>query len=748
MRRFFLVVFALLGAGMLGAAWYVYNKGFTKKWRGFVAKEFAARGIDLTLRKLTLDPLHGLVAREVKVFDAKDRKRTLAVIDEMRLVINWANAIRGKTFLDALELRDANLSLPLDPAQPRGPKIDITRLSGRLLLPPEQIYLSQLEAELYGIRVTASGRVVNPQRAFTALKTPATSPPGTPEPIARILDELHNLRLEGGPPALDLRFSGDLARPETLFLEAKLWGEKVRRGAWRLETIYVDALYRDQRLALRQLAASDAKGALQVSGSYDPLARALELTAHSTLDPQPAVRAFGRVPQLEEFVFYEPPALDLTVRAAFGDSPELQLTGRIAARRIGHKSIILDHAEADLMLDGERWAARNIRLAHLTGELTGDIMQVPGDFRVRVRSSINPEVLRPLLPGKAAEWMRQFEFIDPPDIHAEARGPAPDADKLWANAALKLGRTAYRGVAAQGATATLRYADRKLTIDPLRVRRTEGTGEAGLTFDFARDEVAVRNARTTLHPQDLIVWIDRKLVPDIAPYRFGQKPPHIAIDGLVQTKGGDSTRLRIDIEAPGGMDYTFLNRELRSPALTARLEVRDRTLSIESLNAALLGGRLRGGAEISLRKDGPPHRVTLLLDRVNFPALTKLYFGYDTAKGQLDGRYDFTIRGDDARTMRGKGAITVTEGRVFAIPFLGPLSGILNTIVPGMGDDEARQGSASFTIDRGTIETRDFLVEGRGFSMIGSGQLHFLDDKMDCDVRINARAAFPGEQTL
>jgi hypothetical protein len=135
--------------------------------------------------------------------------------------------------------------------------------------------------------------------------------------------------------------------------------------------------------------------------------------------------------------------------------------------------------------------------------------------------------------------------------------------------------------------------------------------------------------------------------------------------------------------------------------------------------------------------------VTLLLDRVNFPALTKLYFGYDTAKGQLDARYDFTIRGDDARTMRGKGAITVTEGRVFAIPFLGPLSGILNTIVPGMGDDEARQGSASFTIDRGIIDTRDFLVEGQGFSMIGSGQLHFLDDQMNCDVRINARG-LPG----
>jgi len=170
MRRFVHAIFTLLVAVLLGSGWYVYHKGFTRKWRSFVSEEFRKRGIELTLRKLTLDPLRGVVAEEVKVFDGHDRKRTLAVIDDMRLVINWANLIRGKTFLDALDLRDARLSLPLDPKDFRGPKIDITRLSGRLMLPPEQIYLRNLEAELYGIRVTSSGRLVNPQYVTTALR--------------------------------------------------------------------------------------------------------------------------------------------------------------------------------------------------------------------------------------------------------------------------------------------------------------------------------------------------------------------------------------------------------------------------------------------------------------------------------------------------------------------------------------------------------------------------------------------------
>jgi hypothetical protein len=55
--------------------------------------------------------------------------------------------------------------------------------------------------------------------------------------------------------------------------------------------------------------------------------------------------------------------------------------------------------------------------------------------------------------------------------------------------------------------------------------------------------------------------------------------------------------------------------------------------------------------------------------------------------------------------MRGRGQLAVTDGQVFAIPFLGPLSGILNGIVPGMGEDVARKGSASFVVDTGTIST-------------------------------------------
>jgi hypothetical protein len=744
MRRVLHALFAIVVAGILAAGWYAYNKGFTRKWRGFVATEFRKRGVDLTIRKLTVHPMRGIIAQEVKICDTNDTRRTIAVIDEMRLVINWANLIQEKTFIDALDLRDARLSLPIDPNNFRGPKIEVTKLSGRLMLPPQQVYLNNFEAELYGIRVSASGRIINPQKIWSAFGQREPKAESKPvDQIAHVLDELRRLDYGGSAPLLDLRFSGDLARPETVFVEAKLWAERVRRDRWNLESVYLDALYRDQRLALRQLSASDAKGDLRLTGSYDPVAKGLEVQIRSTLDPQPTVKAFARIPQLEEFVFYEPPAIDLTVRAAFGDSPEVQAIGQIAAKRFALRSVLFDRFDADLVYQGDRWAARGVRLVHQSGQITGDVMQLPDDFRTRLHSTINPEVLAPLLTGPTAEWFKQFEFMDPPDVHIEARGPAPDPDRLWANGVLKLGRSAYRGITAQSASATLRYSDRKLSVDPLRVVRTEGVGEGGLIFDFADDEVTVQKIRTSLHPQDIVWWIDKQLVHDIAPYRFGKRPPQLFIDGLVHTKGGDSTKLRVDVTAPGGMDYTFMKKDLHCPQISAHLLFTSDRLHIDDLEATLFGGKLIGNFDVSLMKEKPAHQVSLRLEKVDFASLTKLYFNFDSSKGQLDARYDFSGKGDDTRTMRGQGQLTVTDGAVFAIPVLGPLSGILNGIVPGMGDDVARKGSASFNVANGTITTKDFTIEGRGFSMFGAGDLYFLDDAMNFDLRINAKG-LPG----
>lgn len=743
MRRVVSVILALLAAGLLAAGWYVYDKGFTKKWRAFVTEEFRKRGVELSLRKLTLEPFRGIVAKEVKIYDTRERRRTLAVVDEMLLVINYANLINRRPFLDALDLRDARLELPLDAKNPRGPRLEVSKLSGRLFLPPQQIHLSRLDAVLYGIRVSASGRLINPG-AFQPKDRDASST-GAVKLAGQIIEELKALKFEAAPPQIVVRFSGDLAAPHEIFAEATLLAEKVRRKRYRLETISMSASYRDGLIELKDLAATDARrGALSASGSFEPATRSMALRMRSTLDVQGFADAIGFGPSLEDITFHDLPRLELAADATLAREPAIRVLGRIAAGRFDYRSAGFDGLSADFSWNDGRWSARDVRLVHRSGEIAGDAMQLPGEFRARLRSTIDPRAFTPLLDGKAAEVFAQFEFRDPPAIDAEVRGTEPKLDALTATAAVKLGRTRFRDQPAENLTASLRYAGRRLAIEQFQLLRSEGSATGALTFDFPRNEVHLDKIRASITPAEVMLWIEPKIVKDVAPYRFTKRPPNLFIDGIVNTKrGGKTTRLNIDVDAPSGMNYTFLKRELSFPQVVGKLRFSDERLRISDLSASLFGGRLRGGADISIVRDRPGHSVELQLDEVDFASLTKLYFNYDDSKGRLDATYAFTGRGDDARTMKGSGQLAVHDGNIFAIPFLGPLSGILNSIVPNLGHDVARKATATFSVEDGVITTDDFVVEGLGFSMIGGGKLMFLDDKMDFSMRINAKG-LPG----
>lgn len=742
MRRVLTLVLALLLATLLGAGWYAYDKGFTRKWRTLVTAEFRKRGVELKLGRLTLDPRRGLVAKDVRVFETDERQRTVAFIDEMVIEVNYANFVRGKTFLDALDLRDARLSLPLNPAKPRGPRLEIARLNARLFLPPQQIYLASAEAEVAGVRVQASGRLINPQ-AFHPQNAPKSRT--LVGMIERIVAEIGALKFEAEPPTLSVSFSGDLADAGRVTVSGTLWGEKIRRKNYLLNSLYVAADFRDGTLDLRELVAHDESGELRVTGLLQPEEKTGSLNLRSTLDTPALLRALELLPGFDDLVFYTPPTIDARVELRLGAAPSVHAFGHAALGKFAIKSSVWESASADFSWDGPRWMLRDVRVAHRSGTLAGDVQVLPGDFRARLtRASINPRALRPLLGGPVADALGQCEFSQPPELTLDARGTAPTLEAVVIRGELRVpGTASFRGVAATAASATVHYENRVLAFAPFYVRRVEGGGGGGLFFDFRRDEVRFDKIRANVNPPEVMLWIEPKLVKDVQPYRFPKQPPNLFIDGLVHAKGGKTTRLAIEVKAPGGMDYTFLKKNLSFSQLSGKLLFTPDHLRISELSGALFGGAVRGDAEISLAKNRPGHSAHLALENVDFASLTKTLFNYDDSHGLLNLTYDFTGRGDDARTMQGRGDVAVIEGNIFAIPFLGPLSGVLNGIVPGMGKDVARKGTATWVIKDGVLATDDLVVQGKGFSMLGHGQLFFIDDRMDFTMRINAQG-LPG----
>ncbi len=736
---------------MGGGSWYLYKKGLTKPWRESIVDEVRKHGVEMSFGKLTVEPFRGLVAKDVKIFDSPKRKRVIAKVDEIVIEANYASAARGQNFLDALTLVDASLELPLDQKRPDGPSVKIEQLNTRVLLPPGQLLVSRLDALVFGIRVQASGQLASPE----VLTSRNTADERKADPVLlRTVEELRGMQYEGATPKLEIRFSGDLAQPETLLVEAELHAEKMRRDSYRLEKLDVTGNWQNGALVVTRFDARDSVGRLQLSANYESAKRTAQLRIRSGMDLPALVKALHIV-DLGDFQFKSVPQLDLTAKVKLSPPKSTipahyQVFGQVRLGPFSYGKLPFDRLSADLAFDGSRWALRELYVKHRSGgELRADIQQDydekgTGDFRLGLTSTLNPEVFMAALKlsdPEAAARLGMFKFYDAPKITLSARGPSP-LDSA-ASGELVLGRTGYRGVEAKSARGNLRYAGRVLNVDDFVVQRAEGVGGGGLAFNLDAKTVQIKQVRTSLHPQDIALWIDPDLVGDIRPYRFQKKPPQLLIDGIVdQVRGGTRTRLNVNLDA-GAMDYTFCGKDLHLTDVTGKLFFTDERLKIDSTRAVLFDGTVKGEADISLLKAKPGHVAALRFGDVDFTSLTKLYFGYEESQGKLNGTYNFNGRGDDGRSMKGEGELTVTEGNVFAIPFLGPFSDILSKIVPGIGYNSAHKASMAFAISDGIITTKNFAIEGRGFSMFGNGRIWFLDDRMDFDMRINMQG-LPG----
>src|SRR5205085_10939985 len=146
--------------GIVGGGYYLAKRGFGREWRSRVVEELHKRGVEAYIGRLTLDPFRGLVAKNVRIFDYRNRENTLALINERSLDINYDALIRHEPFLNALDVRDAQITFPIKTAEGKATRAQLTNLHAHIYFPPEQIYVSQAEGIFCGIRLSARGELI------------------------------------------------------------------------------------------------------------------------------------------------------------------------------------------------------------------------------------------------------------------------------------------------------------------------------------------------------------------------------------------------------------------------------------------------------------------------------------------------------------------------------------------------------------------------------------------------------------
>ena len=732
-----LIVFGVVPGVLL----WLHFAGLPRALHAPLVEAARREGLDLDFTRMRLSFLQGLVLDRVELRAGRLPDTPEVAVDRAAIALNWRELLRGRVELTSLDLRGAQLFLPVVSDGGVTRTLRLTRARARLVLADGVVSVPLARFNLQGIEVTATGQIALGRDAVPA------APAGlVPPEVGRALEVLESLDFGNVPPELEVEFAARSGDAGALRLpRISLQAPRAAYGRGELRDIRLQASYADRALEIARLTARDTgDGQLDVSGEWNLAGGAAQAEVESTLDPAPWLAELRPEGPWGSLAFGARPAVQASVEVRPDVQPRVRIIGTLDARAFSFRGADFRGLSCGFAWrDGELYA-NDVLLKPAAGEIRADFMRQTEGVRLRLDSRADPLQLLPLLPEKAREDVRkmQLAFADEPAIRLEAAGPSLDPAGWSARGQLKLGRTSIHGSPLDAATADLAFEDRALLFTNLQVTRPEGTGSGSFVYDFGRNQVRLAGIRSTMNPFNVLQWADPKVARETEPYRF-KAPPTVTVDGVIGLKDPALTRLTAAFTAPQGLDYDLLDRTLNFGETRGTLEFAGRRIGVDIPAARLFGGSARLTANITTGEADARQQMSVVLDNVDFETLTRLYFDYKDSKGVLDASYDFTFVPGRPRLMRGRGRLLVENGNVFAIPVLGPLSVLLDAVIPGTGYQTARKATCDFRVADGVIRTDNLDVEGQGFSMIGKGNLLFVEDRMDFTVRVNAQGV-PG----
>lgn len=539
-------------------AYYYYHQGFGRHWRALLAKEFHAFGLEIRVRRLTLDPFRGLVAKDLEIFENDRRQTILAQISDLSLDINYANLLQQEPALNAVDLHDAQISIPIDPANPKAGRIRLTGLQSRIYFFPGRIEVRQASGLIFGIHLEASGTLVNPA-AFSLLpdsESRARSGQKTEQSFLRVLTkEIQMLHFSGEPPHLDFTFQIDLASPASLRLQGgHLFAETLTRENYQLQNLDCQFSLENQKFDLRKLFMRDGRGEFFASGNWNLATGEKNFQVRSGLDPAKLLANDSRFPWAKELIFDSVPEIELSGVAQ--PDGHLQVLGKLNFDQFSVRTVKFQGMRAEFSKSGDSWMVMNAQVTHRSGTLSGDLLNRPGDFRMRINSALNPTELMPLCPPRFQHALTDWEFQTSPVIQATFSGTSQEFEKISGSGQVWLGKTKFRGALLNSASGNFNFRNNMVQFDQVRVIRDEGAGAGRFTFDFGQDELSIEEVEANISPGAVAAWIDPSINKILQPFRFIDAPTMQA-SGTVQFRNGSTDDLRIRIEAQGPFAYQF-----------------------------------------------------------------------------------------------------------------------------------------------------------------------------------------------
>jgi len=739
----FFFFFLFLGIPIILVITSTYGLGdaVREKAEGLLGGKFYS----VSIGRVLFSPTRGFILDRLQIHDLTPARRLIVSANRIAVSMNMDSLLRRDPHLERIFLRDATLDIPLGPSEE--PRLRLDHVRGLIICPPSQFRLSSATFEIAGVKVSVSGSFLNPQK-FSPKPVSQEGPGKTAQAIDTIQRELKSIHWKEGKPQLTMIAGGDLGDTESLRVDkAEL---RTGPGEWHaipFQRIGLELHYQDSKLTLDRLLTDDGAGILQAEGKADFRNKNafLEFSGMVSSSVLPALLLPPK--KMSDWICRDPLHIEGNLSADWlSGKPALEGIARFNTGHIGFRGVIFDVLSAGVALRQEKLLVRDFHASGESGTIDADIMVAPGENRLRLKATLLPSKFAPMTGGKTREALEAMNFKEPLQISFDGGAPLLDSLQLQGSGSLNLGKAAMRGAWIDGLSAKFLAANGAITFRDILVRMGEGSGHGEFVYDYKNWEGLFPKIQSTLDPVKLMTWIDPRIAQSLKNYRF-VKAPNIQLTGKVGLHDPEKNDLRIQLMASEGLGYTLIGKDLPFGPTSGTVLLKGQKLQIDLPQSRLFGGDVALKADVSVMPGDTSYGASVHLENVDFKTLAKLYFDYNESSGKLTGNYTFRAVGGNDRAMIGKGNLLIRDGNVLAMPILGPLSLLLNDVIPGLGYQSAKKATTDFSVKDGTITTRDLLIEGTGFNMIGHGKIYYLDDSMDMSIRLNAQG-IPGLATF
>lgn len=539
-RRNSLLTLIVLAAAGTGMALYAQNTGFTESWRKLIEEEFAKRGYIADVGKLTLGPIQGLVAEEVKFYQERSLRTEIASIDRAILDVDLRRILEKELSLNSIDFQRANISLPIDPTDPNSQRLEIQDFSARAVFSAEDIEIVHASAAIHGLPVTLKGRIHRPpmdleEDSKTKSKAKAESSDDD-EALAKkerararreqlkkiserlrlfgeILAQLEQFEfLPAGPDrGVDLAINGDLADTSSLQVSCEIELGAFRRSKLDFGQLSSLIEFNGSRLSVRELILRDSAGELRLSAEWPISSAKVHFGVDSSLDLSRIATTLSRQAIFGEVVFFTPPQVRVEGDWYIGDHwnaphdwaladsaappqapapaplrlfpswPDISGVGSVSCDRFTSRGVVFDGFKTELSFAADRFYLRNLRLDHKTGLAQAHIMFDPEEgFRHQAEIKFDPRTLLPFV--KSPEVRRQlnrWSFSDASTVYIGFEGAGPQLDRRgWVHeGVIDLRNCSYNGVAVGRLESSFESRNGYHRFDQLRIQG--GGGETG-----------------------------------------------------------------------------------------------------------------------------------------------------------------------------------------------------------------------------------------------------------------------------